>query len=145
MSSEIKSISGSQFPKEVIPLINSAKNTINIIVFDWRWYSNDPGATCQLFNQAVLAAARRGVKIRVITSNDKIIEILKKGGIDAKKLNISKLVHAKLMIIDENIVVTGSHNYTISAFTQNLEFSLIITDPLPQSETLSFFNNIWPS
>lgn len=145
MSCTIKSISGSQFPKEVIPLINSAKNTINIIVFDWRWYSNDPGATCQLFNQAILAAARRGVKIRVITSNDKIVEILKKGGIDAKILNLSRLVHAKLMIIDENIVITGSHNYTISAFTQNLEFSVIITDENPQVGILIFFNNIWTS
>lgn len=145
MSCTIKSISGSQFPKDVIPLINAAKSTINIIVFDWRWYSNDPGATCQLFNQAILAAARRGVKIRVITSNDKIVSILKAGGIDAKILNLSRLVHAKLMIIDENIVITGSHNYTISAFTQNLEFSVIITDENPQVGILIFFNNIWVS
>jgi phosphatidylserine/phosphatidylglycerophosphate/cardiolipin synthase-like enzyme len=61
MTNLIKILSGRQYPQEVIPLINSAKNSIKIIVFDWRWYSRDPGSSCQLFNQAILSDAKRGV------------------------------------------------------------------------------------
>jgi len=139
----IKVISGREYPKQVIPLIERSKKTIDTVVFDWRWYSNDSGAICQLFNQAIIRASRRGVKIRAIANNDKILGILRTEGCEAVRLRTKKLVHSKLMIIDEEIVITGSHNYTQSAFQKNLELSVIIhEDPINESFKL-FFNNIW--
>ena len=135
-------ISGREYPKKVIPLIERAKKSIDTVVFDWRWYSNDPGAICQLFNQSIIRASRRGVRVRAIANNDKIVNILKSEGCEAIKLKTSKLVHCKLMIIDEAIVITGSHNYTQSAFQKNLELSVIIyEDPMNESFNL-FFNNL---
>ena len=139
----IESISGREYPKKVIPLINEAKNSIDIVVFDWRWYPQDPGAVCQLFNQSILRSARRGVKIRVIANNDQIIDILKKEGCSAKRLKTSKLVHCKLMIIDDQVVITGSHNFTQSAFQMNLELSVIIDEGVPNESFNLFFNNLW--
>lgn len=136
-------VSGSQFPKVVIPLINSAKQSIDIIVFDWRWYPQDPGALCQLFNQAIVRAATRKVAIRAIANNDQIINTLKAVGAEAKRLLTSKLVHCKLMIIDNKIVITGSHNYTQGAFQMNLELSLILHDVSDVVPFTNFFNNLW--
>ena len=139
----IQTISGREYPAKVIPLIEKAKDSIDIVVFDWRWYPSDPGAACQLFNQAIIRAARRKVKIRVIANNDEIINVLKNEGCEAKRLRTTKLVHCKLMIIDNQIVITGSHNYTQSAFQMNLELSVIISDSVPADRFLSFFNNLW--
>ena len=139
----IESISGREYPKRIIPLIEKAKNTIDVVVFDWRWYPQDPGAICQLFNQSILRAARRGVKIRVIANNDQIIDILKKEGCEAVRLKTAKLVHCKLMIIDESIIITGSHNFTQSAFQMNLELSVIIDEGEPRENFNLFFNNLW--
>ena len=154
-------ISGREYPAKVIPLIEKAVSNIDIVVFDWRWYPQDPGAVCQLFNQAVLRAARRKVKIRVIANNsvlraarrkvkirviannDQIIDILKKEGCQAKRLRTTKLVHCKLVIIDDQIVVTGSHNFTQSAFQMNLELSVIIGEDVPKHSFIDFFNNLW--
>jgi len=141
----IETIIGKQFPQKVIPLIDAAKRSIDIVVFDWRWYPQDPGASVQLFNQALVRAVRRGVKIRAIANNDEIINTLKSVGIEAKKLLSKKLVHVKLMILDNQKVVVGSHNYTQSAFQMNFELSVLLDEPLNISDFFSFFNNLFMS
>jgi len=141
----IEAIIGKQFPQKVIPLIDAAKRSIDIVVFDWRWYPQDPGASVQLFNQALVRAVRRGVKIRAIANNDEIINTLKSVGIEAKKLLSKKLVHVKLMILDNQKVVVGSHNYTQSAFQMNFELSVLLDEPLNISDFFSFFNNLFMS
>jgi len=142
---QIKTIVGKDFPKKVMPFIDHAVNSIDIIVFDWRWYPQNPGASVQLFNQAVLRAVRRKVKVRVIANSDKIINILKAEGCQVKKLTTKKLVHCKMMIVDEQIAVVGSHNYTESAFQWNLELSVVFDSPSAIAECLVFFNNLFNS
>lgn len=139
----IDSIIGKEYPKKVIPLIEHAKNSIDIIVFDWRWYPQDPGASCQLFNQSIVRAARRGVKVRAIANNDAIVNILKQVGCDAKILLTGKLVHPKMMIIDNEIAIIGSHNYTQSAFQMNYELSMILHGRENIENLIIFFNNLF--
>ena len=139
----METIIGSQFPKKVIPLIDNAVKSIDIIVFDWRWYPQDPGASVQLFNQAIVRAVRRGVTVRAIVNNNEILTTLKEVGVEVKRLKIKELVHCKFMIIDDGLVVTGSHNYTQSAFQMNLEASVVFEDLGVASEFKSFFNNLF--
>ncbi len=141
----METIIGNQFPKKVIPLIEAAKNSIDIIVFDWRWYPQDPGAAVQLMNQTIIRARRRGVRVRAIANSDDIIRILKAENCQAKKLITKSLVHCKLMILDGQKVITGSHNYTQSAFLTNLELSVVLDDALSVAEFSSFFKNLWDS
>lgn len=136
-------IIGKQFPDIVIPKIESAKHSIKIVVFDWRWYPNEPGNPVQLFNQAIVRAVRRGVAVSAIVNNTEIVNTLKQIGCNAKKLVTKNLVHAKLMIIDEKIIVIGSHNYTQSAFTMNYEISSLYDDTETAKNFLSFFNNLF--
>lgn len=139
----INVISGKDFPIKVIPFIDSAKNSIDIVVFDWRWYPSDPGATCQLFNHAIVKAARRGVKVRAIVNNDDIGKALGRNGVEVKRLKTARLVHCKLMIIDDKIAITGSHNYTQSAFQMNLELSVIITEDNFEPAFTEFYKNLY--
>ena len=136
-------IISSEFPDMVIPLIENAKKSIDVIVFDWRWYPQNPGSTVQLFNQAMVRAARRGVDIRVIANNDQIISTLKSQGISAKRALTAKLVHCKMMVVDSEIVVLGSHNYTQNGFEQNLEVSVIIEDDECVLRFQNYFNNLF--
>lgn len=139
----IKVISGSQFPAEVIPLIEKATKSIRVVVFDWRWYPHEPGKTVQLFNQAIVRAARRGVAVSGIVNNDQIVRIFKENGCNFKKIITPKLVHCKLMVIDDEVAITGSHNYTASAFQMNLELSVTIDEIEAVSRLAEFFNNLW--
>jgi phosphatidylserine/phosphatidylglycerophosphate/cardiolipin synthase-like enzyme len=139
----MEAIIGKEFPKKVIPLIEEAKKSIKIIVFDWRWYPHDPANPVQLFNQALVRAKRRGVDIKVLTNMSDIISILNNLGIEARKLTSKNLLHAKVMIIDDEILIIGSHNYTQSAFTMNLEVSIIIKDQQEISRVINYFNNLY--
>jgi len=141
----IEAIIGRQFVEKVIPLINEAKKSIDIIVFDWRWYANDAGSSVQLFNQSIVRAVRRGVRVRAIVNNSSILTTLVSLGCLARKLETKNLVHAKMMVLDSEIVVIGSHNYTQHAFTMNYELSVILRDEENISDFANFFNQLWPS
>jgi phosphatidylserine/phosphatidylglycerophosphate/cardiolipin synthase-like enzyme len=68
---------------------------------------------------------------------------LRSVGAEVKKHLSTHLLHAKLMIIDEDTVITGSHNYTQSAFTANYELSVILTELENIEQFNLFFRNIW--
>jgi len=138
-------ILGSKYAEKVIPLIKEAKNSIAVIVFDWRWYPNYVGYPIHKFNMEILSAAKRGVKVCAITNYKEITEILKGSGIEVKHLIQNKLVHTKMMIIDGQIAIIGSHNFTHSAFSFNHEISVILRDPDLCYQLTNYFNNLWQS
>lgn len=135
----IKFLIGDQFPKNVIPVIDSAKKSIQIIVYEWRWYPENPTKSIQVFNQAIIRAKNRGVKVEVVANSEKIANILNNLGIKAKKLITKKIIHSKIMIVDEKHVIIGSHNYTQNAFSSNYEISAYIEDASNIEELLTHF------
>lgn len=136
---------GSEFPTKVIPLINNAKKSIRIIVFDWRWYPNDIGCACQLFNQSIIRARKRNIPISVMTNIQDVVKTLQASKINAKKPQSKRLLHSKMMIIDDEILILGSHNYSQSAFTMNQEMSVIIHAKGQLDRYISYFNKVWLS
>ena len=138
-----ETIIGKDFKQKVVPLIDEAKKSIKIVVFDWRWYLNDPGNPVSLFNQAIVRARRRGVEVKALVNSDEVVKILNKEGCLAKKLNSPNLLHIKMILIDDVIAVVGSHNYTQSAFTMNFELSVIVRGPENLSSMISYFRNLY--
>ena len=133
-------IVGKEFSSKVVPLIESAQHSIRIVVFDWRWYPNEPGSPVQKFNNAILAAKRRGVDVKVISNVDDVCRILKEQGIQARHPITPSIIHAKFIVIDESICVMGSHNYTQNAFTMNHEISFKVDDKEACKRLREFFD-----
>lgn len=131
------------FPKIVIPLLDKAKHSIDIIVFDWRFYKNDPASSVSLFNLAIARACRRGVSVNCLVQNDGVVDNLKALGCNAKKLNSKRILHTKLLIIDKVYVIIGSHNYTQHAFTSNEEASIFVELSNENNGFVEYFNNLF--
>jgi len=138
----IEPIFGGDFPIKVLPLIEGAKQSIRIIVFDWRWYPSDPGCACQKFNNSIIRARSRSVAVSVLTNCNDVLNILRKAGIMAKKPFSKRLLHSKIIIIDDKHLVIGSHNYTQSAFTSNFEISAILYNCDDLSLFIQYFNSL---
>lgn len=136
-------IIANEFPKVVIPLVESALQSINIIVFDWRWYPTINGSEVSKFNQAICAAAKSGVEVKCLVNNEGIKARLLSAGCDAKLLHSKKLLHTKILIVDDVKVVIGSHNYTQSAFGSNEEASVLVTMPDADNSFKKYFNALW--
>ena len=130
-----------EYPKEVIPLIEKAKNSIKIIVYEWRWYENQLGSSIQLFNNAIIRAKKRGVEVKAVLKNQKISKKLKDQKIWVKEVDFSKTLHVKLIMIDNEIVILGSHNFTLNAFHINDEVSVIIKSPEIVEKLLKHFGD----
>ena len=56
---QTKTIIGKEFGPKVIPLIKQARKSIDIIVFDWRWYPDQIGSAIQRFNNAIITASKK--------------------------------------------------------------------------------------
>lgn len=140
---KIEIVIGDQFPKKVIPLIEGAKQSINIMVYDWRWYPDQIGSQIQLFNNAIIRAHQKGITVKVVVNKRLVKEILRRQQIRVKRIESSKLLHVKLMIIDDFISILGSHNYTKNAFNINYEISAIIYDDAIAETLKRYFNNFF--
>ena len=136
-------IVGADFPKTVIPLLNSAQRNIDIISYDWRWYANQPGHPVQQFNIALVRARQRGVMVRVVLNSKELLPLLNSLGIDARPLSDKRTLHSKLILIDEKIVIIGSHNLTRNAFAHNIETSLVVDIPEGNDRFSQLFKNLW--
>lgn len=141
--SEPVSIIASEFPKVVIPLIDSADNFIKIVVFDWRFYPTINGSQVSKFNQAIFNAVKRGVEVKCLVNNEGVKARLIAGGCQAKKFHSTKLLHTKMLFVDDKKLVIGSHNYTESAFGANCEASVLVEMPSENNDFVKYFNALW--
>ena len=131
------------FPNVVIPLVNSALYSIDIIVFDWRFYKHDPASPVSLFNASIARACQRGVNVRCLVQNDGVVDRLKEMGCNARKLHSKRILHTKLLIIDKKRIIIGSHNYTQHAFESNHEASIFVILASEQNQLVEYFNNLF--
>ncbi|MCX6145492.1 MAG: phospholipase D family protein [Ignavibacteriales bacterium] len=82
--------------------------------------------------EALIRAHKRGVKVQVLldrsqrTQKNSIVDILVSAGIPTLIDAAHAIAHNKVMIIDNEIVVTGSFNFTKAAEERNAENLLII-------------------
>ena len=134
---------GRAFAKQVIPLIKGAKKSIDIIVYNWLWYPNEIGSKIQNFNHALVTANRGGVEVKAVVQKTLIAEILRREKIKVRKIQSGRVLHTKLMIVDDSVAILGSHNYTMNAFNINYEVSVIIHDPEIIEELKTYFSNFF--
>lgn len=140
-----KSIIGKEYASEVLNAIESALVSVDILMFEWRWYDNDMGNPIQLINQAIVRAVRRGVKVRALTWKMDICKKLQSVGVEAMAWPLKKLMHSKIIVIDGFAVIMGSHNLTSSAIHTNIETSVILYDREIAKIKIDYINNLWLS
>lgn len=132
-----------RFPDVVIPLIDKAFHSISIIVFDWRWYPTISGSSVSVFNNAIARSVSRGVSVRALVNSETLIDRLASVGIKARKLHLKRMLHTKMMLIDDIHLIIGSHNYTHHGFSLNEEASIYVILDSVDNDFKSYFNALW--
>lgn len=136
-------IIGAEYPEKVVAYINGAKKNIDLVSYDWRWYPNQPAHPVQKMNIALVNAAKRGVFIRALLNSNDLIGLLNANGIKAKQMRDKRTLHSKLVIIDNEILIIGSHNITRNAFSHNVETSVAVPLSVMDTRFAEFFNNLY--
>jgi phosphatidylserine/phosphatidylglycerophosphate/cardiolipin synthase-like enzyme len=126
----------------ILELIHGARESINFLAYSFT--SNDIGA-------AMMERAQAGVKVsgvmddgQVKTSQVTEYDPFKQAGMDVRMDgNLDGLMHHKVIIIDQMIVITGSYNFTTSAETTNDENVVIIFSPEVAARFMEEFQRVY--
>jgi len=124
----------------VLNLINLSKKTIDIAAFSF---------TSEELFLAIMDAHERGVDIRVIMEKRMIngksskFNILQEYGIDIIFDTNPGSMHHKFIIIDGEVIETGSMNYSANAMNSNNENFFIIYSREIASAFLQEFERMW--
>lgn len=124
----------------ILEQIGEAMSKIDICVFT---ISDDR------IKNKLLYKHKLGIKIRIITDNDKVLDLgsdvqsLAKAGISVKVDNTPNHMHNKFAIFDHKMVLTGSYNWTKSAALYNQENLIISNDKKLIGDYLNEFEKLW--
>ena len=108
--------------KELARLIKAAKTEIMVAAYAF---------SSKYLGQALSAALKRGIKIRVLLDGDNarksysIDEWLAGEGITVQFIEIKRgSLHHKFMLIDAKLLITGSYNFTNESEFRNYEAAI---------------------
>ncbi len=129
--------------KGILPLINEAKDTIDVSIFF---------LTHNKISKALVAAKDRGVKVRVIldataaTNGYSKHNYLRENGIDVKVESWGGKMHMKAAVIDSKHIIVGSMNWTLAGEKKNDENTILINNsPELGVQLFLFFEKMWNS
>jgi len=136
-------IIGKQYVEKVEPLIAAARTSIDIIMYHWQMRPSLQQDPVSVLMRALQAAQSRGVRVRCVVGSATQCEQLKQYQLPSKQHFGDKLVHAKMLLIDNCTAIVGSHNLTKMGLTKNLEVSLAVTFDSVDNELVAYFQNLW--
>lgn len=131
---------GDACPKEIIRLISQSRKQIDICVFT---------ITDDRISDSIIQAHRRGVKVRIITDDEKASDL----GSDVDRFESEQIplridrtpahMHHKYAIFDTQTLLTGSYNWTRAAARDNQENMITTTDGDLLREFTRHFEQLW--
>lgn len=109
----------------IVDHLSSAKKTVLVQAYSF---------THKEIAAALVAAKKRGVDVRAIldagqrSERYSSLDFLANSGIPTSVVEMPGHFHNKSIVIDDQVVITGSYNFTTSAETRNAENVLFIRD-----------------
>lgn len=115
---------GKEALARILQLINQAEKTIDVAIFT---------LTHPFICRALIDAKNRNVQVTVVFdgysakgASKKALEQLKNQGIAVYTSQGAHLLHHKLCVVDQKILITGSANWTKAAFSKNADLLFIL-------------------
>ncbi len=125
----------------ILPLLQNAQSSIYFMAYS---FTADP------LGKAIRQRAAAGVKVSGVMETDQVksnigteYDPFKVAGLDVHLDGNPGLMHHKVMVIDGEIVVVGSYNFTASAETTNDENVLIIYNSEIAAQFLQEFQRVY--
>lgn len=131
---------GDECRLRIARLLKTAKRSIDICVFT---------VTDDRLSNEILDAHRRGVRVRLLSDNDKAedrgadVNRLEEAGLAVAVDATEHHMHHKFALFDNSTVVTGSYNWTRSAAKFNHENIVVSDDPQIVRPYQKKFEELW--
>ena len=150
---DVQLVTDAQYFQTAKKMIQEAKVSIQVMMFEMRYYDEHPNTPSNLLIKELIDAKKRGVKVeailevrededRTIKSNRLTGKMLSEGGVEVIYDSLFKTTHAKLMVVDSHFTLLGSTNWTYYALTSNNEVSVLIRSKEVAKALLEYFNRV---
>lgn len=103
--------------ERLFALIRGAKKTIKVAMFTW---------THLEFADEMIRAKERGVEVKTLIDRASamgfgkgVVARLHEGGVNLQMSKPGVVLHHKMMLIDDEVLILGSANWTLKAFSKN--------------------------
>lgn len=147
-------LKGDEYYSWLNAALGNASDSITMAMFHAAMPSNDH-PTRQLVSQLV-SASQRGLSVRVLLDDDRkedpyksriintpVFEALQEGGVQVKFDNPDRLLHSKYLILDDALVVLGSHNWSAGSYFKYDDVSLVMKSDELARELRQRFDVLW--
>jgi len=135
-------------------LAEQAKKEICISTFKLEVTDKPRGRDLLEFFKAIVEKVKSGVKVKVLfnwhedrrsvaKTNFYSSIFLKSAGVDIRHLKNNRCCHAKLLMIDKEKVLLGSHNLSVRSTQANFELSYLIPDPETVAQVSAVFERLF--
>ena len=125
----------------LIHYLDLAKATMLVCVFT---------ITNNNLRDALIRAHRRNVKVKIISDDECMkqqgsdIQYLRDSGIPTETdTNPEAHMHNKFVVIDSEVLITGSFNWTVAAVNSNQENLVVLQDADICHEYIEYFEGLW--
>ena len=125
----------------ILELLRNANQSIRFLAYSF---------TADDLSSAIIERANAGVSVSGVMEASQVksnigteFDRFRSNGLDVRLDGNSANMHDKVMIIDDQIVITGSYNFSASAEHRNDENTLIIRSPEIAQEYLAEFGRIF--
>ncbi len=131
---------GEQCTQQILGLLNRTLKCADLCVFT---------ITDDRICEAIRAAHRRGVALRIISDNDKALDLgsdiaqLRALGVPLRLDQTPDHMHHKFAVFDRALILTGSFNWTRSAADNNQENLVVSNDRRLVQAFLREFERLW--
>jgi phosphatidylserine/phosphatidylglycerophosphate/cardiolipin synthase-like enzyme len=150
---DVQLVTDAQYFPAAKKMIQESKRSVQVMMFEMGYYDEHPSTPSNLLIKELIHAKKRGVKVEVILEaregedrttkrNRHTGKILSDGGVEVIYDSLSKTTHAKGMVVDGQLTLLGSTNWTYHALTENHEVSVLIRSKEVAKELIDYFNKV---
>ncbi|MCC6147996.1 MAG: DUF1669 domain-containing protein [Anaerolineaceae bacterium] len=127
--------------QHLLRLVQSARSSIQFLAFSF---------TSNELADALIEQSRSGVEIQGVFDSEQVnsnqggeYENLRRAGLDIRRDTLPGQMHHKIILVDNQVVVTGSYNFSNSAEKRNDENIVILYDPATAASFQDEFKTIF--
>lgn len=159
---EIEILNGPAYFDAAHKAITEAKESVVLVMYYINFRKDEPGSKVSVLTEDLVSAKKRGIKVKVILDqtvvfkgdrllgrdfentemNTRAFNYLKSNGVDVSLDKSEITTHVKCIIVDGEIVILGSHNWTKNSLMMNNELSVLIKSKEIAAECLSDIDKI---
>jgi phosphatidylserine/phosphatidylglycerophosphate/cardiolipin synthase-like enzyme len=148
---EIKTLIENEYLPAIMAAIKNTKETLLMIIYVAKINKNRKQDEVKLLFDEAISLNKKNITVKILFNSiekNSIVSRANKGSFDYLKTNgvpvrytpDGRITHCKLILIDDNVSIFGSHNLSNTALHKSREISILIKDEMTNFNLKEYFN-----